>query len=114
MELPCFVDIHNQYIYINSERDLCDIIEKYCGHEVSMSVADICDKADAAKVYAEQKIYSDLDAYEDDLYNWESVGRSIEEELSGYEEYDACHKNLNRERIDQMKKRIRTLLDNVM
>ena len=81
---------------------------------VNERIMELLITIDAAKIYAKQKIYSDLDVYEDDLYNWEIVGRSIEEELSEYEEYDACHKNLNRERIDQMKKRIRTLLDNVM
>ena len=114
MELPCFVDIHNQYIYINSERDLCDIIEKYCGHEVSNLVSNICEKADIAKTYAKEKLYSDMDAYEEDLNSWETVGECIEEELSHYEEYDACHKNLNRERIEQMKNHIRSLLDTVM
>lgn len=113
-ELPCFVNVNGEYKYINTEADLCYLIEKCCGHDVSMLVADICDKADATKVYAEKKLYTDIDAYEDDLNSWETVGECIEEELSHYEEYDACHKNLNRERIEQMKNHIRSLLDTVM
>lgn len=114
MELPCFVDIHNQYIYINSERDLCDLIEKHCGHEVADIVATICNNCDATQAYAEQKVGTDIDAYEEDLDDWNTVGECIEEALSEYEEYDACHKNLNREQVNRMKNRIRSLLDEVM
>ena len=114
MELPCFVDIHNQYIYINSVRDLCDISEKHCGHGVANIVAAICNNCDAAQAYAEQGVYTDIDAYEEDLDDWQNVGECIEEALSEYEEYDACHKNLNRDKINQMKTKIRSLLDEVM
>lgn len=114
MELPCFVDIHNQYIYINSEKDLCSIIEKHCGHEVANIVAAICNSCNAAQAYAEQKVFTDIDAYEEELNDWQDIGICIKETLSEYEEYDACHKNLNRDKINEMKTKIRSLLDEVM
>lgn len=114
MELPCFVDIHNQYIYINSERDLCNIIEKHCGHEVANIVAAICNNCDAAQAYAEQKVYTDIDDYEEELNEWQNIAICIKETLSAYEEYDACHKNLNRDKINEMKNKIRSLLDEMM
>ena len=45
MELPCFVDIHNQYIYINSEKDLCNEVCKIAMESYSQ------DKMENFKVY---------------------------------------------------------------
>ena len=48
MEIPGIIDVNGEYKYVSSERDLCDIIEKHCGHEVANIVATICNNCDAA------------------------------------------------------------------
>lgn len=114
MEIPGIIDVNGEYKYVSSKRDLCDIIEKHCGHEVANIVATICNNCDAAQAYAEQKVFTDIVAYEEDLNEWNTVGECIKEALSEYEKYDACHKNLDRDRINEMKTKIRSLLDEVM
>jgi hypothetical protein len=112
--LPTFVDINGNYEYISSNQDLCSVIERHCGGDLAKVVSNICNKCNAVEAYADVKIGTDLDAYEEELNEWNSIGTSIKEVLSEYREYESCHKNLNRTQIDKMIRRIYALLDEMM
>ena len=112
--LPTFVDINGNYEYISSNQDLCSVIEKHCGGDLAKVVSNICDNCNAVEAYADMKIGTDLDAYEEELDEWNSIGTSIKEVLSEYREYESCHKNLSRTQVDKMIQRIHALLDEIM
>lgn len=112
--LPTFVDINGNYEYISSNQDLCSVIERHCGSDLAKVVSNICDNCNAVEAYADMKIGTDLDAYEEELNEWNSIGISIKEVLSEYREYESYHKNLNRTQIDKMIRSIHALLDEIM
>ena len=112
--LPTFVDINGNYEYISSNQDLCSVIERHCGSDLVKVVSNICENCNAVEAYADMRIDTDLDAYEEELNEWNSIGTSIKEVMSEYREYEARHKNLNRAEINKMIQRIHALLDEIM
>ena len=112
--LPTFVEINGSYEYISSNQDLCAVIEQHCSSDLAKVVSNICDNCNAVEAYADMRIDTDLDAYEEELNEWNGIGTSIKEVLSEYREYEGCHKNLSRTRIDMMIQRIHALLDEIM
>lgn len=112
--LPCFVEVNGEYIYVSDYRQLCDVIERTSGHEVSEIVLGICEDCDKEKAYAEQAVFTDLDAYEEDLDDWAATGQEILDAIQNFKEWESSHKNMSRDKVHKLLETISKSINNMM
>lgn len=73
MEYPCVVELNSgECITLLSEKDIPGIVEEKLSHELSNIIKECLTYATREEIYAREKLKTDLDVYEDEIYQLET------------------------------------------
>lgn len=90
-----------------------EIIEKYCGSEISNPIKDIIEKLQCEADYVSQKIGTDLDSYESDLESYGCVLHDVYDMLDKLEDEVNDSKRLDRASIIKQLRNMQIQISNV-
>lgn len=106
------VCVNNDVHVIMEDSDITEIIDKYCGSELSRIVANKIIEMDAEKLYAKEIAATDADAYLSDLESKESCLHDILDIVEELEDYITESKRINKDKIRERIQEIERLIGN--
>lgn len=88
-------------VAIGSNKDIVDIVETYCGHELSQLLLPKLVEVDKDILYAREKAHTDCDAYLSSLESKETALRDILEIAESLINYIEDSKRINKDTINK-------------
>lgn len=84
-------------VTVSSDKEIVEIVEKYCGHEVAEIVREKIDINDFSAMYAQKRAESDADAYLEDIRSREYCLEEVEASAQTLLDHLTESKRINRE-----------------
>lgn len=84
-------------VTVSSDKEIIEIVEEYCGHEVAEIVRGKIDINDFSAMYAQKRAESDADAYLEDIRSREYCLEEVEASARILLEYLKESKRIKRE-----------------
>lgn len=106
------VSVNNEYYIVNSDSDIVDIVDNYCGHEISQMVSTKMADIDTKKLLAKEKAKTDEESY---LASLESAVTCLSDILEIAKDgigHINNSKRINKDKISEMFNRIIQLVEN--
>ena len=101
---------NNQTEVLFRPEDFADLVQRHLGYDAGQYlqrlIADLEEEAD----YNSQKINTDINSYEDELYQWSLYRQEIQELMDELQELVAA-KRLNRKRIEAVTRQFQQITD---
>jgi rhamnogalacturonyl hydrolase YesR len=104
--------INGENYIIMNDSDIIEIIEKYCGYELSQLVESKIANVNYEKLLVKEKAKTDEESYLASLENIENCLRDIQDVVENMTEHLKESKRINRDKIHERLKEILTLINN--
>lgn len=84
-------------VTVSSDKEIIEIVEEYCGHEVAEIVREKIDINDFSAMYAQKRAESDTDAYLEDIRSREFCLEEVKASAQTLLDHLTESKRINRE-----------------